>query len=95
MRRNLSIGGVDAVNTSHVPAGTFASSDVLSRREVRRFGCSEPFLERVRFPAAPQRETGQAERPGLFWFSATFSGTTLGLLGAGKERFFIEYSQND
>jgi hypothetical protein len=38
---------------------------VLLRRLVQCLHCSERFRERFRFPAAP-RETGQAERPGLF-----------------------------
>jgi hypothetical protein len=47
--------GVDAVNTFPVSAGRFAYFRVVSRRQFPRFHRSRLILERVRFPAAPQR----------------------------------------
>jgi hypothetical protein len=47
---------VDAINTPCVSAGHSALFHVVSRLQNWRFRSSEPFLGRVRFPAAPPRK---------------------------------------
>jgi len=54
-RTDCRLRSVDAINTFRVSAGHFASFRVLSRRQNAHFRRSAPFMQRVRFPAAPLR----------------------------------------
>src|SRR5271163_624566 len=66
---------VDAINTFGVSAGRLAYFRVVSRSQVQRFRSSQPFLGRVRFPAAPLRKMQvRATSPGLIPFRSTPHG---------------------
>jgi hypothetical protein len=79
---------VDAVNTFRVSAGRFAYFRVVSRTLIRYLPRSAGFLDRVRFPAAPQFGPRRASlvspagRPAR-WLRGT--PTRLAVLGPGGE----------